>query len=237
MSWCAYTHSVGDGDSCGDASALYEKEGALWGIVSDGAGSVPYGAEGAHLMVSEGMNFLKNHAPAPEAFQSWVPSFLETLNDQLKQRAGGHSVHAYACTLIVFCATPIHVWAAQVGDGFLVVGNDRSDYSLLLLGEKGEHLNETHFMSEEQLTIQQTAFEGAVDFIAASTDGLEPVAIDRKGGKAHGGFFQPFHDFLRENPEAEDLKGELKGFLESKRLKDRIRDDRTLLIARPRHAV
>ena len=62
------------------------------------------------------------------------------------------------------------------------------------------------------------------------TDGLLPVSTDLKTGRPHPPFFQPFFATLQQGATPE-LEQHLVQFLESPRLRSRVDDDLTLVVA------
>ena len=112
-----------------------------------------------------------------------------------------------------------------------MVTGHQSTYTLQLLGDKGEHVNETNFLTDATPILKTLVIKESLDFIALGTDGLEQVANDRTHQKLCAGIFKPFDEYLKTNPSQEDLDTELQAFLVSDRLQERSRDDRTLVLA------
>lgn len=120
----------------------------------------------------------------------------------------------------------------QIGDGFIVVRSQDSEYQLLFQPDKGEFVNETTFItSANALTeMQVKVILDKQDFICASTDGLEKVAIRLSEWEPFSPFFKPLEEYLHEpiTPGNEDKY--LMEFLNSERLNSRTDDDKTLLL-------
>ncbi len=138
-----------------------------------------------------------------------------------------------ACTLVAFVATPDHVVAMQIGDGFLVVRQDKKqDYELMFEPDKGEYANETTFVTSSSALkeMQVKAVKGNCGFICASTDGLERLAIRVSDWMPFPPFFKPLEEFLTETPDPEQDDEYILSFLNSERLNAKTDDDKTLLI-------
>jgi hypothetical protein len=138
-----------------------------------------------------------------------------------------------ACTFVAFVATPDWVIAMQIGDGFIVVRQqDKQDYELVFEPDKGEYANETTFVTSSNALreMQVKVIKSACDFVCASTDGLERLAIRVSDWKPFPPFFKPFEEFLKETPDPEQDDEYILSFLNSDRLNARTDDDKTLLI-------
>jgi hypothetical protein len=138
-----------------------------------------------------------------------------------------------ACTFVAFVATPDWVIAMQIGDGFIVVRHQgKQDYQLLFQPDKGEYANETTFVTSSNALqeMQVKVVNGNCNFICASTDGLERLAIRVSDWMPFPPFFKPLEEFLRETPEPEQDDEYILSFLNSERLNARTDDDKTLLI-------
>lgn len=152
----------------------------------------------------------------------------------LEQQAAneGYSVNDLACTLLVFIATPNRVAAMQIGDGFITVRYPQQPPQLLFAPDKGEYINETTFVTSAN-ALQAMRVEikpGQPEFICASTDGLERLAIRLSDWTPFAPFFQPLEQYLRETNNLEESDEYLMSFLNSERLNARTDDDKTLLL-------
>ena len=142
-----------------------------------------------------------------------------------------HPLGDLATTLALVLATPEGVWAAQVGDGTVVVANSDGSLTAIAGGEREEYLNETTFLTSKNWRSACTVEEAPppVESVALLTDGLGLLALDlTDGGKPHSPFFKPLLGFAR----GEDAcPVELERFLESERVATRTDDDVTLVLA------
>jgi hypothetical protein len=71
---------------------------------------------------------------------------------------------------------------------------------------------------------------GQPEFICASTDGLERLAIQISDWTPFAPFFNPLEQYLRETDNLEKSDEYLMSFLNSERLNARTDDDKTLLL-------
>ena len=220
------------------------------GAVADGAGSAKYSHIGSKIAVETALKYLSKISEylqkrkgfwqrASQALSEIEAKklFAKTVNQviaELKNQAANndYSVQDLACTLLVFIATSEWVAAMQIGDGFMVVRSQDAEYQLLFEPDKGEFFNETTFVTSanalEEMQVQ--VISGKQEFICASTDGLEKVAIRLSDWKPHAPFFKPLEEYLRETAKPEDDEKYVIDFLNSERLNSRTDDDKTLLL-------
>lgn len=227
------TWSLGSASAKGDPQKKYLEDACAYvstpegfmGVMADGAGSAPHSAKGAQFVVEEGLKLLQSLSF--QAFESEIVSLCTQLREGLKNITP--ILDDCACTALFFVMWGDTLFLAQVGDGFVVTGHN-GHYTLQMLGEKGEYLNETRFITDTKLVLKTATIKDPMDFIAIGTDGLEGVAIDRLQSNPFKGFFKPFADYLKTSPSQEELDQELQSFLTSERLSKRTRDDRTLFV-------
>ena len=231
---------------CQDYGDHHTFKDVVVGAVADGAGSAKYAEVGARVAVEKVLQFLASSEQSIKKKNRLTHAFTETeakrvfhktaelaiaaLQQQATQK--GCQLGDLACTLLVFLATPAWIAAMQIGDGFMLVRLQGGSYQLLLEPDRGEFANETTFVTSANAlsTLQVKVLAGPQQFICASTDALERVAIKLKDWTPFPPFFQPLEDYLKEtaNPEKDDAY--LMGFLESERLNQKIDDDKTLLL-------
>ena len=214
------------------------------GAVADGAGSAKHSDIGSKLAVNTTLScvseFYKNknqNLRQPIAYDKAKEFFTQTLEQvknalRHKAQSNGYSINDLACTLLVFFATPDWIAAMQIGDGFIVIGLKKANnYRLLFTPDKGEYANETTFVTSANALSRMKidVITGEQEFICASTDGLERLAIDFGTGEAFSGFFYPFEQGLRERDKNEEEKS-LEDWLYSDDVNARTDDDKTLLV-------
>jgi len=237
---------------CQDVAAVRVLGEVAIGAVADGAGSAAYAEVGARVAVETALQYLgRTETWLQRRHFSWatLPDFppvallhrlfskaahraRQSLNRQAQAREG--DLADFACTLLLFVATPDWLAAMQIGDGFIVVRSPDQPYQLLFQPDKGEFANQTSFLTSPDAiaTMQVRLWADAPSFICAGTDGVERVAIRFQDWTAFPPFFEPLEAYLEEEsgPEPEDTY--LVNFLTSDRLNARTDDDKTLLLCR-----
>ncbi|MEH2140274.1 PP2C family serine/threonine-protein phosphatase [Nostoc sp.] len=216
----------------------------ILGAVADGAGSAKHSDVGSKLAIETVLKCFSeiNESPQKEDFSQPLSKeeaekvFAKIVNQVIKElqkqaEEGDYSVNDLACTLLVFVATPDWIAAMQIGDGFIVLRSQESEYKLLFKPDKGEFVNETTFITSTNAVkdMQVEVISEKQEFICASTDGLEKVAIRLSDWKPFSPFFKPLEEYLHEtvNPKEDKYLTE---FLNSERLNSRTDDDKTLLL-------
>ena len=225
-----------NGSGCQDAHAwVVVGPDTLVAAVADGAGSAARAAEGSRLAADFSVEFVAWRICEQDEIEpiDLLTDAMDATRARLDRAAdqGGYAVTELATTLALVLARPEGVWAAQVGDGAVVVA--RSDGSLVSVadGERQEYLNETTFLTSKRWRAACTVEEApeAVESVALLTDGLGLLALDlNEGGRPHPPFFTPLLGFAKtDDPRPHDLER----FLESDRVATRTDDDVTLLLA------
>jgi hypothetical protein len=253
--------------------------GAIIGVVADGAGSAKYSDIGAKLVVNTVLETItagdiqkitelcdsdhineagksksfvlkplslfsrsnKNSDAAVAVVQSdsehEVKQFFGNIVKQVtfalekQAKTNDYAIDDLACTLLIAIATSNGIAAMQIGDGFITVRYPKREPELLFAPDKGEYVNETTFVTstnalEDMKVVIQA---GQPEFICASTDGLERLAIRLSDWTPFTPFFQPLEQYLRETENLESDKY-LEDFLNSDRLNARTDDDKTLFL-------
>ncbi len=235
---------------CQDCGLYRIFNDVIVGAVADGAGSAKYSEIGSKLAVETALKYLSkiseylqkrkgfwqrvsqplSEIKAKKLFAKTVKQVIAELKNQAANN--DYSVHDLACTLLVFVATSEWVIAMQIGDGFMVVRSQEPEYKLLFEPDKGEFFNETTFVTSANALeeMQVKVISGKQEFICASTDGLEKVAIRLSDWKPHPPFFKPLEEYLQETDKPEDDEKYVIDFLNSERLNSRTDDDKTLLL-------
>ncbi|MBN3951333.1 MAG: protein phosphatase 2C domain-containing protein [Nostoc sp. NMS7] len=220
------------------------------GAVADGAGSAKHSDVGAKLAVETVLKCFSDINESPQKEEELEPGYSKGLSKEEAQKLfativkkaiaklheqaakENYSVNDLACTLLVFLATPDWFAAMQIGDGFIGMRSQDSEYQLLFQTDKGEFANETTFITSANAVkeMQVKVISEKQEFICASTDGLEKVAIRLSDWEAFSPFFKPLEEFLHEPVNGEDEDKYLMQFLNSERLNSRTDDDKTLLL-------
>ncbi|WP_448573101.1 PP2C family serine/threonine-protein phosphatase [Trichothermofontia sp.] len=235
---------------CQDATAVRVLGEVAIGAVADGAGSAAYADVGAKLAVETTLQYLSQTEMWLQRRQfSWstLPDFppvdlLHRLFSKAVQRtrqtlhrqaqATDSALADFACTLLLFLATPHWLAAMQIGDGFIVVRSPHQSYQLLFQPDKGEFANQTSFVTSPDAiaTLQVRLWADTPSFICAATDGVERVAIRFRDWTAFPPFFQPLEAYLEAASPPDPDENYLVDFLTSDRLNARTDDDKTLLL-------
>ncbi|MEM6751364.1 MAG: PP2C family serine/threonine-protein phosphatase [Cyanobacteria bacterium P01_C01_bin.38] len=218
------------------------------GAVADGAGSAKNSEVGSSLAVKTALSYLKKcyesykikgydlpltipitKKKAENIFDRTLAKVKKALVEEAEKI--NCSTNDLACTLLVFIATPNWIAAMQIGDGFIVVGLEKSPYQLLFPPDKGEYANQTTFVTSANASskMQVRVLEGKQEFVCASTDGLEKLAIDFRTGIPYHRFFNAFEEGLK-NREREEEQKSLREWLNSQEVNARTDDDKTLLL-------
>ncbi|MBG1262740.1 PP2C family serine/threonine-protein phosphatase [Nostoc commune] len=229
---------------CQDYGNYLIFDDVIVGAVADGAGSAKHSDVGSKLAVETVLKCFSdiNESPQKEAFSQPLSKeeaeevFAKIMNQvitELQKQADeqDYSVNDLACTLLVFVATPDWITAMQIGDGFIVIRSQESEYQLLFKPDKGEFINETTFITSTNAVkdMQVKVISEKQEFICASTDGLEKVAIRLSDWEPFSPFFKPLEEYLDETVDPKEDKY-LTEFLNSERLNSRTDDDKTLLL-------
>ena len=225
-----------NGSGCQDANAWAVLDpDTLVAAVADGAGSARLAADGSRLAADFSVEYVAWRISEQDEIDP-----LEVLTDAMAatrsrlDRAavdGEHEVADLATTLALVLARPEGVWAAQVGDGSVVIHGSDGSLVSIAEGERQEYLNETTFLTSngwrEACTVEEVS--APVESVALLTDGLGMLALDfNDGARPHPPFFTPLLGFARA---ADPKPVDLERFLESDRVATRTDDDVTLLLA------
>ncbi|MEH2326381.1 MAG: PP2C family serine/threonine-protein phosphatase [Nostoc sp.] len=156
------TSHLNQGILCQDYGNYLIFDDVIVGAVADGAGSAKHSDVGSKLAVETVLKCFSdiNESPQKEAFSQPLSKeeaeevFGKIMNQvitELQKQADeeNYSVNDLACTLLVFVATPDWVAAMQIGDGFIVMRSQESEYQLLFQPDKGEFANETTFITSK----------------------------------------------------------------------------------------
>lgn len=226
---------------CQDAHALLRLPDARVVIaVADGAGSAARSELGSRAAVDAAVDHLRERLsgkPLPAEDTKFRELFVETFRAALaavekaaKER--GLPVKDLAATLIVVVAEPLVTAVGQVGDGGVVVQNDKGHIDLLATWTKGEYANETSFLTsasmERDLAVKVE--RSPITAIAAFSDGMEIVGYD-PGFKPNTDLFAELFLFAAEPRDEESANREVSEFLSSPKVHKLAYDDLTLVLA------
>ncbi|MGD0109468.1 MAG: PP2C family serine/threonine-protein phosphatase [Rhodopila sp.] len=209
--------------------------------VADGAGSASHSGPGAQVAVDGFIDCivaaLKDARVAElpdEAPRAWLRAMRRNVLEEAAK--AGRPVQEYACTFLAVVAGEEAGIFLQLGDGLIAVrGGDAATWEVACTPQRGEYVNQTWFLTSadalERAEIRR--WNGRISDIAATTDGLENVCLDRKTGQPFQDFFDGLMATVLATPvEQEDqLDAGLARFLENGRLDEYTSDDKTLVLA------
>jgi hypothetical protein len=209
--------------------------------VADGAGSVTLSDVGSFLAVQTAVKVLTSkivNSALPNTDEEWnvlLKSGLEEALAAIKIESEARQVNMreLSTTLLIAIATPDIVAAIQIGDGAIVVANEKGTAISLTFPPIEESLDLATFLTSSNGidTAQICLWEGTPAQIAMFSDGLQMLALQMPQGIAYEPFFAPLFRFIAEAKDLDLAHQELTEFLQSPRVCDRTDDDLTLLLA------
>jgi len=228
------------GKSCQDRNCWrVTHKGTLIAAVADGAGTAPFGEEGAALACATAVAALDARVADQDAIGiDWsrvLQDSLEEARKRLQDEAIMLGVDALdlATTLILVAATPHLVAAVQIGDGACVAANVNGAIVALAAPQRGEYLNETVFLVSKgyERALQKTLWPDRIAHSAIFSDGLQMLAMKMPENTPHAPFFEPLWSFADEEMDPASAEVEMNAFLLSPRVAGRADDDLTLVLA------
>jgi serine/threonine protein phosphatase PrpC len=228
------------GRFCEDSFGSLVNDDLLGIAVADGAGSAAQAALGSKLAVRTALLALREQhlkagpITADNAKEALIVACRQTLNTLCDRAAEiGAEPRDLACTLIIVIASRNFVFAAQVGDGAVVLKDDDGNLHCLTTPTNGEFANETILMGCSQtLDVQIRSFPRyQLKSIAVFSDGLQRLSLRMPECEPHAQFFHPLFDRLQHLTEP-DMEKFLQEFLDSPGVNNRTDDDKTLVTAR-----
>jgi len=214
------------------------------GVVSDGMGSAKHSDLGSKLAVEVIISDLsllgcdwETQSVNQDFFKLRFERSVENLKLKLKSEARKYKacLDDFACTLLVFVATPSWLAAMQIGDGFIVIRPKNGRYRLVFQPTKGEFFNETESVTSQN-SLQELKFyfkEIELQFICAATDGIENISLDKeklRGWQPSAKFFSPLEEHMLSNDSRYQKEVDLDKFLNSNKINSSTKDDKALLI-------
>lgn len=227
---------------CEDAGRYAVVDGALIGVVCDGAGSAAEGRQGADFfankvteLVAESIRSGEFAQATQSGYAEYLAAIIETARAQLGEIAAAQQLSRrdFACTLVGCISARQSGCFFHIGDGFAIYMKDDGE-SVLSRPENGEHSDETYFVTDESWRdhLRVTPFSEIEQggLIGLMSDGVSPFAVNRP----KTGFYRPFIDpvvaFLKNASEHAGSQA-LQKVLEDEKTFDITSDDKTLLLA------
>lgn len=206
-------------------------------IVSDGAGSAKFGANGAWLTCRTlKVRFrewfaVNDNLPNDETIADWIDDLRDLISVVAKRRAS--APRQFAATLAALIASPDEILTLQIGDS-AIVARSASKWEVMCWPENGEYASTTYFVTdnpEPQLTI--TRQKNRFDAFSLFSDGVGDLALSHLEQTAYSRFFDPMIkpvDASTSGGRLSDLSGKLATYLSSSTICERTDDDKTLIL-------
>jgi len=211
----------------------------LCAIVCDGAGSAPFGGQGASVICRTLTLALRAHyndkPQLPSDGDIWT--WIDQARDYLALAAERRNIRrqAFASTLVMLIAAPDGFLVAHIGDGAVVARHKTSGWLALSWPENGEYASTTYFLTDDPMPrLRITRHDHDFDACAVFSDGIEDLALDNAASIPHEPFFRsmmaPLDQALGDGNHA-SLSESLGRFLDSDRVCGRTDDDKSLILA------
>lgn len=213
-----------------DAAGSFVTASGLRGYaLADGAGSASKGREAAKIALDTFLEWGQSARSEVSAraltllFHDVVSQILEAVINTDTECAD------WRCTFVVAVVDADGTGrCASVGDSRFILGDAHGNWASPVEIDRGEYENETRFLIDAPFTTERNApFTCASgDTLVLLSDGLDPVAWDKRADRPFAPFFNSLRTALSgaENPAAD-----LDELLHSPRLQERVHDDCTLV--------
>jgi serine/threonine protein phosphatase PrpC len=215
-----------------------ESNPVLCAIVCDGAGSAPFGGEGASVICRILSSAVREHfeqtssLPDDESIWNWIDHARDRLGVAAERKEVRRQ--AFASTLVMMLAAPQEIAVIHVGDGAAVARDISGGWHALSWPQNGEYASTTYFLTDDPSPrVRITRTDALYDAYALFSDGIEDLALDQKAAIAHEPFFRSMIAPLDRSPadgRDKSLSESLAGFLDSARVCDRTDDDKSLIL-------
>lgn len=231
-----------DGSPCQDACRVIEvaceQDDILVCVCADGAGSVPFAAEGAEMaceqvaiLCSETLSDESSLESFTEAHaREWCTFLRERLQQLAKSLQAG--LEDLACTLLVALIGKSRSCFFQIGDGGIVFRSE-GKFQLVFRPAHGEYAETTYFLTDPDFADSMQFYETrtSIDGVAVFTDGLERLLLTYPDPEPHQPFFHKVFLAVEECEDDQELESELSEFLGAAQVNQRTSDDKSLILA------
>jgi hypothetical protein len=233
------TSHMADGSPCQDRHLCREcidSTGAkvLLAVVADGAGSAPFGDEGAELlcrMMVDGLSARLGEGISVASLErDEINRLLDGFHAALDELAltRNCSLRDFACTLAGAVVGQKDAVFFQVGDSAIVyLTEDAVSYCCPFWPQKGEYENTTVFAtgSAVQEQLQFLTVRQPICAFSLFTDGLIGMALHNATKQAYSPFFEDVFALVKRD------QFDVADFLQSAFVNRRTDDDKTLILA------
>ena len=228
------------GQPCQDSHLVTTlPDGTVLIAVADGAGSALFGAVGATIATNIAVRQLEQTCPGSDTLDSevWHASLSNAATrarDAIVAAAqtSGHPVAQFSTTLILCVVADGFIAAWQIGDGAVVADLEDEGIASVTTPLKGEHPNETVFLTAAGYEdhVQYATRRKIVRAAALFTDGLQRLGMNMANGSPHSPFFRPLFDAFGTMAADEQHDADIEQFLQSPAVVSRTDDDATLVL-------
>jgi len=209
-------------------------------VVSDGAGSAPFGGEGASLICRALTLCTRKYfsaidaLPSDEVLERWLQDVRALVNIAASRR--NLEPRDFAATLIFLISSGAESVVLHVGDGCAVLRDeDTNSWIAPSWPFHGEYASTTAFVTDDPSPPACIARHARpITAISVFSDGLERLALDLRTRQPFAPFFDSViapvvgSDLLGKDG---DLSSKLDSFLGSDGINSRSDDDKTLVLA------
>lgn len=212
-------------------------KGGLLAIVSDGAGSAAYGAQGAWLtcrvLSLRFREWMKERSelPSDDDMADWVDELRDLIATVAARRET--TPRQFAATLAAVAVTPSQTVTLHVGDS-AVAARDAERWDILCWPENGEYASSTYFVTDDPQPRLNIARHGArYNAFALFSDGVGDLALAHLEEVAHRPFLDPMIrpvDAATGQGRLVQLSGKLATYLAGAAVCERTDDDKTLVL-------
>ena len=218
--------------------------------VSDGAGTAKLSAEGSRVTaraMAEALAALGSELREGKLEDGEVRRLINEGIERVRAEllSTGHPLNLYHCTFVGAVLTETQSYVCQIGDSaalvtrFAELGDEPGaaldffpdGHALLLVGERGQYANETHFITEAGWAsqVQLILLEGHHDAVFLMTDGAMDVVVTK--GKIFRGFLSNLVAKLLDMPSEAGRNELLASWLADPRTHRITGDDKTMVVA------
>lgn len=201
-----------------DSYGSLEKDGVLFIVASDGAGSHELSHLGSKLVVESCLKSFEEDYHSGDNVEEFLLNVIESARSELLKEEESGSM---GCTLSIAMMNDREWGCGVVGDSFAVVGCDGS-YERFSCSGKYEYANYTDLLTSSDPNIEIYHEEYPVEIIAVGSDGLDTVSVQDDNA------YSAFWDSLVRRTFDDSLNVE--DFLNFLKKSNRISDDTTLVM-------